>query len=170
MSRELLLLRHAKSDWETGALDDFDRPLAKRGRKEAPGVGEWLLREGLVPDLVISSPAERAKETASLVCDAMAFKKKDIFWDEDVYAAEVPSLLGVLSRCPAKARAVMLIGHNPGLEDLMRHLLGDEVETPVDGKLLPTSTVARLEMPKDWRNLEAGCAKLLDLRRPRREE
>jgi phosphohistidine phosphatase len=64
----------------------------------------------------------------------------------------------------------MLIGHNPGLEDLMRHLLGDEVETPVDGKLLPTSTVARLEMPKDWRNLEAGCAKLLDLRRPRREE
>jgi phosphohistidine phosphatase len=76
MSRELLLLRHAKSDWETGALDDFDRPLAKRGRKEAPGVGEWLLREGLVPDLVISSPAERAKETASLVCDAMDFKKR----------------------------------------------------------------------------------------------
>ena len=68
MPRELQLLRHAKSDWETGALNDFDRPLAKRGLKEAPGVGAWLLEEGRVPDLVVSSPAQRAKETALLVC------------------------------------------------------------------------------------------------------
>ena len=63
---------------------------------------------------------------------------------------------------------VILIGHNPGLEDLLRFLLGDEVETPADGKLLPTATVARLEMPKDWEKLTAGCARLLELRRPQR--
>jgi phosphohistidine phosphatase len=163
------LLRHAKSDWETGALSDFDRPLAKRGRKEAPGVGEWLLEESLVPDLLISSTAERAKETALLVGEAMDYKKKHILWDENIYMAEVPALLGVLADCPTKTRAVMLIGHNPGLEELMRYLLGAEVETPPDGKLLPTATVARLEMPKDWHKLESGCAKLLGLRRPRRE-
>ena len=71
MPRELQLLRHAKSDWETGALNDFDRPLAKRGLNQAPGIGTWLLEEDLVPDLVLSSPAQRAKETALLVCAAM---------------------------------------------------------------------------------------------------
>jgi phosphohistidine phosphatase len=64
----------------------------------------------------------------------------------------------------------MLIGHNPGMEELMRYLLGDAVETPSDGKLLPTATLARLELPKDWRNLKTGSAKLLEVRRPRRAD
>lgn len=166
MPRELLLLRHAKSDWETSFLNDFERPLAKRGRRDAPKVGEWLLREGLVPDLVISSPAERARETALLVCSAMDYKKNKVVWDEDIYEAGMLSLLEVLGRCPQKARAVMLVGHNPGMEDLMRYLLGEGVDTPADGKLLPTATVARLEMPKDWGKLDAGCANLLEVRRP----
>lgn len=170
MSRELLLLRHAKSDWETAALSDFDRPLAKRGRKDAPGVGAWLAEEGLVPDRVISSPAERAKETAVLVCEAMDYDKKKIRWDEDLYAAEVSALLAALAECQSKPRVVMLVGHNPGMEDLMRYLLGDEVQTPPDGKLLPTAAIARLAMPDDWQHLEAGSAKLIDVRRPRRAE
>ena len=170
MTRELLLLRHAKSDWDSGFQNDFDRPLAKRGRQDAPLVGEWLLHEGRVPDLVVSSPAARARETTLLVCKAMHFKEKKIIWDEDVYESGMTSLLEVLGRCPAKSAAVLLVGHNPGMEDLLRFLLGDEVETPADGKLLPTATVARLEMPKDWGNLSAGCAKLLELRRPRRDQ
>lgn len=170
MPRELQLLRHAKSDWETGALSDFDRPLAKRGLKEAPGIGTWLLEEDLVPDLVISSPAQRAKETAILVCAAMAYHKKHILWHEELYAAEVSALLDTLASCRTKPRVVMLIGHNPGMEELMRYLVGDRVETPPDGKLLPTATLARLEMPKKWGKLEVGCAKLLDVHRPRRME
>lgn len=170
MPRELLLLRHAKSDWESGALNDFDRPLAKRGHQDAPRVGEWLSQEGLVPDLVVSSPAARARETALQVCKAMQVKEKKIVWDGEIYESGVSSLLAVLGRCPEKSRAVLLIGHNPGLEDLLRYLLGEDVETPADGKLLPTATVARLEMPKDWEQLTAGCAKLLELRRPRREK
>lgn len=168
MARQLLLLRHAKSAWDTPATSDFDRPLAKRGRAEAPLVGEWLAQNDLVPALVISSTAQRARETALLVCEAMDYKKKHILWEDDIYMAEVPALLEVLADCPDKANSVMLIGHNPGLEELLRYLLGDEVETPPDGKLLPTATVARLEMPKKWDKLEPGCARLIEIQRPGR--
>ena len=123
-----------------------------------------------MPDLVLSSPAQRAKETALLACAAMEYHKKHILWHEELYAAEVPALLDALGSCRTKPRVVMLIGHNPGMEELMRYLLGDAVETPPDGKLLPTATLARLELPKDWRNLKTGSAKLLEVRRPRRAD
>jgi phosphohistidine phosphatase len=168
MPRELLILRHAKSDWSAGVASDFERPLAKRGNKDAPRVGEWLYREGLVPDVVVSSPAARARQTALKVCKSMDYKKKRIIWDEAVYEAGVPDLLEVLARCPANAGAVLLVGHNPGLEELVTFLAGDEAEVPEDGKLLPTATVARLEMPDDWSDLEAGCAQLIDIVRPRK--
>ncbi len=167
MPRELLILRHAKSDWNTGALADFQRPLARRGKNDAPKVGAWLYREGLVPEHVVSSPAERARKTAEIVCKRLDYKKKNIVFDNQVYAAEVPGLLDVLARCPAAASIILLIGHNPGLEDLLRHLVGSELEIPKDGKLLPTATVARLEMPDDWQQLELGCAQLVSLTRPK---
>ncbi|WP_295542202.1 histidine phosphatase family protein [uncultured Thiohalocapsa sp.] len=167
MPRELLILRHAKSDWDGGATSDFERPLAKRGRKDAPRVGEWLYREGMIPTLIISSPAQRARETALKVCKCLDLAKRDIVWDADIYEADLPALLGVLSRVPASARLVLLVGHNPGLEDLLRYLAGADVDEPDDGKLLPTAAVARLEMPDDWSHLELGCAGLVGIVRPR---
>lgn len=166
MTRQLLILRHAKSDWETGALTDYDRPLASRGNRDAPRIGAWLHRQGLVPDHIVSSPAKRAGQTAIHVAKAVGLSKGAIVWDEDVYAASAGNLLGVLSRCPEKARRVLLVGHNPGLEDLLRFLCGTGVQTPPDGKLLPTAALAQLEMPKDWRRLVAGCAKLSSITRP----
>lgn len=165
MPRQLLILRHAKSDWESDASSDFDRPLAKRGKHEAPLVGEWLLREGLVPDLVVSSPAERAKETALKVCKSMDFKKEWVLWDQDIYAGGLTDLLRVLARCPPDVATVLLVGHNPGMEDLLVFLVGD-VADPGDGKLLPTAALARLEMPDDWRALGLRCAKLVSITRP----
>ena len=167
MPRELLILRHAKSDWDAGASTDFDRPLAKRGKRDAPRVGEWLYREGLVPDLVMSSPAQRAKQTALRVCESMDFKKKTIVWEDEIYGATLGELLGVLSRCPGDASTVLLVGHNPGLEELLSYLVGEGVERPADGKLLPTAALARLEMPKDWSELEPSCAELVGITRPR---
>lgn len=169
MSRELLILRHAKSDWGADASSDFERPLAKRGKKDAPRVGEWLYREGLVPDLVISSPAQRAKQTAEKVCKTMDYKKKKIKWEKAIYEAGVTDLLRVLTSCPADAGTILLVGHNPGLEDLVLYLVGDEAEEPADGKLLPTATVARLEMPDKWDTLESGCAQLIAITRPRNQ-
>lgn len=167
MPRELLILRHAKSDWDSAETSDFDRPLAKRGKSDAPKVGAWLYREGLVPDVVVSSPAERARQTASKVCKRLDIKKSQILWERDIYEANVPELLAVLARCPPEAATVMLIGHNPGLEQLIMHLAGEDLEIPEDGKLLPTATVARLEMPNDWGALACGSAQLVSITRPR---
>ncbi|MEY6431254.1 histidine phosphatase family protein [Thioalkalicoccus limnaeus] len=167
MTRELLLLRHAKSDWGAPFTSDFERPLAKRGKADAPRVGTWLYREGLVPDHLVSSPAQRARQTTNKVCKSLEFDDRGVVWDEAVYEADLPQLLEVLARCPSKARLVLLVGHNPGLEELLRHLAGDEVETPDDGKLLPTAALARIEMPEDWSRLGPGCGHLIAIVRPK---
>lgn len=167
MPRELLILRHAKSDWDSGTSSDFDRPLSKRGKNDAPRVGAWLYREGLVPDHVISSPAERARQTAVKVCKGLELDKKQIAWDPEIYLGDVAELLAVLARCPSNARTVLLIGHNPGLESLVQYLAGDDLEMPKDGKLLPTATLARLEMPEDWSQLVRGCAQAVSVTRPK---
>ena len=167
MPRELLILRHAKSDWSSSAGADFDRPLAKRGKNDAPRIGAWMYREGLIPDYVVCSPAERARQTVLKVCKVLELKKKSIVWDKSAYDASLADLLGILSRCPQDASTVLLVGHNPGLEELVDFLAGDDVDEPEDGKLLPTASLARLELPDDWRALEAGCAQLISLTRPR---
>jgi phosphohistidine phosphatase len=167
MPRELLILRHAKSDWDSGADSDFDRPLAKRGKKDAPRVGGWLYREGMIPEHIVSSPAERARATAIKVCKRLDLSKKGIVWDEAIYEADLPALLDVLSRVPDKAPLVMLVGHNPGLEQLLLHLTGGDLDVPDDGKLLPTAALARLEMPDDWSHLDRGCAGLIGIVRPK---
>jgi phosphohistidine phosphatase len=168
MARELLLLRHAKSDWGSSAKADFDRPLAKRGLRDAPRVGKWLYREGLVPTLIISSPAKRAMETALHVCKGLDYKKKHIRWEAAIYEAGVEALLEVLASCDNAGQTVLLVGHNPGLEDLLRYLADGDIDDPIDAKLLPTAALARLEMPDEWARLDAGCAGLLSLVRPRK--
>ena len=167
MSRELLILRHAKSDWTDKALSDFERPLTKRGKRDAPLVGAWLYREGLVPSCVLSSPAARARETTLKVCKSLDFKKKHITWDAGLYDAGLDALLAALARCPEDAPTVLLVAHNPGLEDLLKHLVGTDDPDPEEDKLLPTAALARLEMPDDWSRLDPGCAVLLAMVRPK---
>lgn len=167
MPRQLLVLRHAKSAWDTGAPTDFDRPLAKRGRKDAPRMGKWLRDTGLLPDHVVSSPAARARETTEKVCRACSFAGGRVVWDERIYEGDLGALLAVLADCPATAPTILLVGHNPGLETLVRHLGGDAVPTPADGKLLPTAAVARIEMPESWSGLGPGAGKLVSVTRPK---
>ena len=159
MTRELLLLRHGKSDWDTGD-GDFDRPLKDRGKRGAQRIGVWLAQQNLTPDLVVASPAERALVTAQKTCKAMGNGDEGIQRDNRIYAAEIDGLLAVLGDCPQDAGRVMLVGHNPGLEELLVWLANEVVPVPEDGKLLPTATLARLQMPADWCALVAGCAQL----------
>ncbi len=166
MSRHLLVLRHAKSAWDTDAATDFERPLAKRGKKDAPRMGKWLREHELVPDHVVSSPATRARQTAMAVCKPLGLDKKAIRWDERIYMGGTGGLLAVLGDCPPKARLVMMVGHNPGLEDLVEYLCG-AVDVPADGKLLPTATVAHLAMPDSWDRLPERSGQLLSVVRPR---
>jgi phosphohistidine phosphatase len=166
MGRELLLLRHAKSDWAGPTESDFERPLAGRGKKEAPKVGQWLRRQGLVPDRVVSSPAKRARQTTRRVCEGLGVDTAQVAWEPRVYEAQTGTLLAILADCPATARRVLLVGHNPGLETLLAHLWGDACVVPADGKLLPTATVAWLDLPDDWSALGYGCGSVRALTRP----
>jgi len=165
MTRELLLLRHGKSDWDAG-VDDYHRPLKDRGKRSAQRIGVWLAQQQLVPDLIVTSPAERALVTAQKACKAMGDGDTGIQRDERIYAAGIDELLVVLGDCPESAVRVMLVGHNPGLEELLVWLASTAVPLPEDGKLLPTATLARLQMPADWRALVAGCARLDSITRP----
>ena len=166
MPRKLLILRHAKSAWDTDAPTDFERPLAKRGRKDAPRMGSWLRERGLIPDLVISSPAQRARETTLGACESMGLGAKQIAWEPRLYAADPGTLLEVLKEHPKKPKTLMIVGHNPGLELLFEHLCKD-LPVPADGKLLPTATLAVLDMPDHWQDLGSGSAGLVSITRPR---
>ena len=165
MARELLLLRHGKSDWGAG-LEDFYRPLKDRGKRGAQRIGVWLAQQEVIPDLVISSPAERALVTAQKTLKAMGGDDHGIKQDKRIYAADVDDLLAVLGECQQKSARVMLVGHNPGLEELLLWLAGETVSLPEDGKLMPTATLARLQLQADWPLLQAGCARLLSITRP----
>ena len=166
MSRTLILLRHGKSDWSTGE-DDFDRPLKKRGKNASKLVGKWLTTNQRTPDFVITSPAKRALQTAEISCDAMDINKDNIYKRKHIYLATPEELLYVLEDCPREAKRVMLVGHNPGLEELLYYLVNGRITVPEDGKILPTATLAILDMPDSWDNLENGSADLEFLIRPR---
>ena len=165
MTRELLLLRHGKSDWSTG-VDDYHRPLKDRGKRGAQRIGVWLAQQQRVPDLIVTSPAERALVTAQKACKAMGNGDAGIQQDRRIYAAGIDELLAVLGDCPQDAGRVMLVGHNPGLEELFSWLARETVPLPDDGKLLPTATLASLQLPADWQVLTAGCARLDAITRP----
>jgi len=162
MARELLLLRHGKSDWSI-YVNDYQRPLKNRGKRGAQRIGDWLQQQGLVPDLIYASPAERALATAQKCGKVMGIGAKNVHLDKRIYLANPQQLLDVLADCPDEAQCVMLVGHYPGLEQLLSFLSNRPIEIPKDGKLLPTATLARLAMPDDWHNLKAGSATLMQL-------
>lgn len=169
MTRQLLLLRHAKSAWDTDAGNDFERPLAQRGRETAPRMGQWMHRRGLRPDHVVSSPAKRARQTTEQVCKTLQVDLGAIHWEDRIYEANVHTLLKVLAECPTEAGRVLLVGHNPGLETLLLYLC-PETPLPDDAKLMPTAALAHIELPDDWSDLAVDSGELLLIQRPRRLE
>jgi phosphohistidine phosphatase len=174
-SRRLILMRHAKSDWPDVA--DRDRPLAARGRRDAPAAGRWLCAAGYVPDHVICSPARRTRETWDLVSGeliaAETVAEPAVVYDERVYDASVFALLWLLREAPDAARTLMLVGHNPGMQELTLSLTGEtageaarDAFTRARGHY-PTSTIAVLDLAKPWSDLVPGNALLTDLVVPR---
>jgi phosphohistidine phosphatase len=163
--KELLLLRHGKSDWSTGD-SDFDRPLKNRGKRNAQQMGAWLIQEALIPELILSSPANRALTTAEKLSKSMGGDVSIISQQHDIYGADVDDLLQVLSQVSEQYQRIMLVGHNPGLEDLLSYLTA-QTPSPEDGKLLPTATLAHLETEQSWDSLSAHCARLISITRPK---
>jgi phosphohistidine phosphatase len=167
MDRELLIFRHGKSDWGSDVVNDFDRPLSRRGRKAVKRMACWLREQNLLPRLILSSPAERARQTTLRLCRHADIPESRVAWDEAIYAADLGALLDVLAKAPGRHGRVMIVGHNPGLEQLVEYLAGEPIEAPAGSPALPTAALVRMTMPYQWKRLESGCAKLLSIDRPR---
>lgn len=152
MNKELLLLRHGKSDWSTDTTD-FDRPLNQRGNRNSQQIGQWLDKQELVPDLIICSPAIRALTTAQIVCEAMGLSAEIIQTEKNIYEAELSDLHQVLYSIPESIQRLLLVGHNPGLESLVSDLAPDN-PIPADGKLMPTAALAYLQLDPQWSTIQ----------------
>ena len=161
--KTILLLRHAKSDWGDPELTDFDRPLAKRGQKDAPLMGEVVKQLEHVPDLILSSPALRAQETAELVAEACGYKKS-IEWVETFYTGGCDDSLTTLQGLPASIERVMVIGHNPTIEELAATLLSEDMDEEWRDEWvvrIPTCGLVCLNFNIiEWSMLEPGDAVL----------
>ena len=129
-------------------------------------MGRWMRKQQLMPDQIVSSPAKRAEQTTLRACKFAGIPEALVVWEQAIYEADVPALLRILAQCPPEKKRVMIVGHNPGFEDLVDYL-GGGVELPPDGKLMPTAALARLEMPEQWNNLERGCARSVSITRVR---
>ena len=168
MSKIIYLARHAKSSWKSDAITDFDRPLSNRGVSDAVGVGDALNRLGWKPEKVISSPAIRAKQTCKTLCEKLTIPVGSVVWNKDIYAAYVITLLHILSVLPESTKSVMIIGHNPAMEDLLLHFCEDANSyRQKDGKLLTTGNVVKISITSDWKDLTLCDAVLEKILRPK---
>lgn len=162
--KTLLVLRHAKSSWDHPNLSDHDRPLNGRGEKDAPRMGKLLKKRQLVPDLIISSTALRAKQTAEAVAEQCGYVR-EIEFTEQFFHAEPQIYLKKLATVDEQHHSVMVVGHNPGLEDLVNHL-AQVRET------FTTANLAWIELPiAHWSDLKVSTTGILrQLWRPKELE
>jgi phosphohistidine phosphatase len=164
-TRCLILLRHAKSDWPD--VPDLDRPLAKRGRRDAPRIGRWLHEQGYRPDVVVCSAALRTRQTWDLVAPELG-GSPSVRFEPRAYAASALTLLYLAQELPGRYLTALLIAHNPGLSELAASLAAPA--SAVNGGRpaisLPTAAAAVLELPGDWPSLTPGQARLISLTTP----
>lgn len=165
--RTLLLMRHAKSDWGSPALSDFDRPLNARGERDAPRMGRWLQQQGLQPGGVIGSPAQRVRQTLVGLRQHVEIDEAAVQFDKRLYLAPLATLLKVLAESPAGRDPLLLLGHNPGVEDLLIYLCGPDLPRTSKRKLMTTASVAQITLPDDWQQLEPLSGSLQCLMRPK---
>jgi phosphohistidine phosphatase len=148
----LYLVRHAKSSWDEPGLSDLERPLNNRGKKDAPLMGKIIADKKIKPDLIISSPAQRARKTAIAFAEEFGIKKKEIIFDEKIYEATSSELIEVIRNFNNDFQTVMLFGHNPGLTNLSNSLSQKIIDN------IPTCGIVALKFDDDWKNIKPKSA------------
>ncbi|GAA2289912.1 histidine phosphatase family protein [Streptomyces kunmingensis] len=160
--RRIVLFRHAKADWPQ--VSDHERPLAERGRKDAPIAGRKLADSGIALDLALCSTAARTRETWKLAVSELPERPRTVY-EERIYEASPGELIAVLNETQDDVRSAVLIGHNPGVQGLAEVLTGEaepEAAQRMSRAGFPTAAFAVLSFPGPWKSLEPGAAKLLD--------
>jgi phosphohistidine phosphatase len=168
--KTLGLFRHAKSGWADPRARDFDRPLNERGEKGALLMGRYIRDHGPRFDRVVASPAIRVSETIDIASKAFG-RSFPVEWDRRIYLASSATLIDLLHALDGDPDTVLMVGHNPGLEDLIFDLVPDDGSSPLRDEVevkFPTAAFAVLTLAVDrWSDVAAGCAKLVSLTRPR---
>ena len=160
--KELILIRHAKSSWSNPLLEDFERPLNKRGAKNAPFMAKILKQKELNPDLIISSPSKRTKDTLDFFIKEFNYKDEIIF-KESIYEAPFENLLKVVKNIDDKHKTIFLFGHNPGFNDLADFLLGRFEDN------IPTCGVLKINFDTNyWKNISKDNSKLIFFNFPKK--
>ncbi len=164
----LIIMRHAKSDWDTSAQHDFDRPLSRRGIRDTGRMGKWLSSTDHLPDQIIASPALRAKQTVKFLCETAGLDVEKIVWEKAIYSTGMQILVDLAKKYFAKNKTVMLVGHNPAMDELLHYLSDIDVSATHSGKYMTTANIAIFSLNGDSKNfLQAGSARLLVIARPK---
>ncbi|WP_340562622.1 SixA phosphatase family protein [Streptomyces sp. GSL17-111] len=163
--RRMVLLRHAKADWPE--VPDHERPLAERGRKDAPLAGGWLASQGISPELTLCSTAARTRETWKLLVPQLPKRPRTVY-EERLYDASPGEIIAVVNEVPDDVRELLVIGHNPGMQGLAEVLTGS-AEPEARGRMergFPTSAMAVLTVEGSWKSVEPGAGRLVDFWAP----
>ncbi len=158
-----MLLRHAKSSWDDPELDDHERPLARRGTRDAPNIGAFINKHQLHPDLIVCSDAVRARATLALVLSKLDADQPEVVFEPLLYLAEPEKMLEVIATLDASAQQVLMIGHNPGMHALALGLVGAGESKGLTQLAIkfPTAALAVIEFDADtWADLQSGRGRL----------
>lgn len=161
--KKLFIVRHAKSSWDHPELNDFDRPLNKRGKKNAPEMGQRLANRSVRPDAIITSPAKRAAATARRISEAISFPLSAIQKEPQFYHGSTQDMVQVMKSVDDGIDTLMIFGHNPGLTDLTNHLSGSDIYN------IPTCGIAEIDFDiLSWSNLTGGLGNLVSFDYPKK--
>jgi phosphohistidine phosphatase len=166
MVRRLFLLRHAKSSWDDPSVGDHERPLAKRGRRATKAIARQLRSQGIRPELVLCSSARRTQETLERITDVLG-SDVEVRVERDLYLASAVDLLNRVRLVPAGVDSVLVIGHNPAIQELALILARPTPEVDLIRQKFPTGALATLDFDSPWEHLSPGGAELMGFVKPR---
>ncbi len=153
--KKLYLIRHAKSSWKEVGVPDFKRKLNKRGKKDASIMGEVLKKKGIIPDIIISSPANRTKKTSYIIAENIGIKKENIIFKESIYESNIEELLNLIKNLDNSLNSIFLIGHNPSLNILAEYLTNSYINN------IPTCGILAVNLEINlWNKISKACGKI----------
>lgn len=160
--KTLTLIRHAKSSWDDNSQSDFDRPLNDRGKHDAPVMGKRLAQQGIVPDVILSSPAKRAKKTAIIIAEKIGYDQDDIVFDDRLYLAGISELVYTILEHNNDSEHIMMFGHNPGMTEFSNFLAACDIVN------VPTCGIVTIQFDMDsWETIESTKGNLVSFDYPK---